>query len=899
MRSPWRRDAKEQDLDEEIQTHLALEAEERIEDGQAPAEAEYAARRAFGNVALVKEATRGAWGHGGLDSLFQDLGYAFRVIRRSPGFSTIAILTLALGIGANTAIFSAVNAALFRPLPFPESDRLVRLFATRNGARLGGISRMDARDFAASSRSFEGIVVWDHWRKNVSGVGRSNDPEESVVGLAPRAYFELLRIHPILGRVFRSEEEVYGKHYVALIGAAFWRTRFQADPQVLGKTLRINGETYSIVGVLPDVVPSWMDQTNAPIAIWTPYAAPDMWTEAKRASRDDLCLGRLKAGVSHDQARAELTTLAARLGRDHPVNRGIGVAIEPLADSRAGPVRLLLMTLFGAVATVLLTACANLAGLLLARNSARARDLAVRAALGAGRARLLRQLLLETLALSLIGGLAGLLLALAAGRVLARIQSTQNLPYTAASNALPQFWSAGLDLRVLGFALGVAVLTVILFGVTPAFTAASGSLVDSLREGARTGNTSVRRQRLRRLLVIAEVGLSLVLVFAAALLVQTVARLERRDPGFPAEHLLLAHVYVPPARYPDSAAITRFCDAFRARVQALPGVVGASVTTGYPPSFPWRQNFTVPGSPVSRAEDLPVTRFAGVDAGYFQTLGLALTRGRGFAESDTAAGPPVAVVNEEFARRYFPNQDPLGREIRPGPPEGVPPVPLEDFGGLRTNVKIVGVTRNFMNDGMARPPAPQLFMLFRQAPGLNFGFKDIVVRTATDPGSIAPAVARELKSLDADIPLGEIQSMETRLESETADRRFTTILLGLFAALGIALAVIGAYGVVSYLVSQRTQELGVRIALGAESPDILWLVLRFGLSMGLGGVGIGLAGAIAVRQSLAGLLYGVEAADPLTLAGAAILLLLVILAASALPAARAMRINPVEALRSH
>jgi predicted permease len=375
------------------------------------------------------------------------------------------------------------------------------------------------------------------------------------------------------------------------------------------------------------------------------------------------------------------------------------------------------------------------------------------------------------------------------------------------------------------------------------------------------------------------------------------ARLQRQDPGFRADHLLIAHVFIPPGRYPDADAITRFCDAFGERVRGLPGVLDASVTTGYPPSMPWQQVFTIPGLAFSRAADVPVTRFAAVDSRYVRTMGFAMLSGRDFVETDTATSQPVAIVNEEFVQRYFPNQDPIGRQIHPGPPPGVPAVPLQDFGSLSRNITIVGVVRNFMNRGMALPPGPQLLALFRQVPGLNFGFKDIVVRTATNPESAVPAVARELKLLDADIPLGEIRSMQTHLSSHTADRRLTTVLLGLFAGLGTILAVIGAYGVVAYLVAQRTQELGVRLALGAGSGDILWLVLRYGLFIGLSGVALGIAGAIAGSRFLARFLYGVSESDPLTLVGAAILLLLVVVVASAVPARRAMRIDPVQALR--
>jgi putative ABC transport system permease protein len=398
--------------------------------------------------------------------------------------------------------------------------------------------------------------------------------------------------------------------------------------------------------------------------------------------------------------------------------------------------------------------------------------------------------------------------------------------------------------------------------------------------------------------VIAEIALSLILVFGAGLLAQTMARLQRQNPGFRPDHLLIAHVYIPPARYPDADAITRFCDSFGERVRALPGVVDASVTTGYPPMMGWQQMFTIPGVPFSRAADVPLARFAAVDARYLRTLGLVLLNGRDFVDADTTTSQPVVIVNQAFVQRYFANEDPVGRQIHPGPPPGVSPIPLQDFGSSSRNITIAGVVRNFMNRGMALPPEPQIFALFRQLPGLNFGFKDIVVRTATDPQSVVPAVARELKLLDADIPLGEVRNMETHMSSQTADTRFITVLLGLFAGLGTILAVIGAYGVIAYLVAQRTQEIGVRLALGAGSMDIIWLVLRSGLFMGLAGVLLGLAGAMVGRVFLARFVFGVSPSDPLTLLGAAILLLVIVVVASAIPARRAIKIDPVLALRS-
>ena len=898
MQWPLRRQSKEEELDEEILAHLAIEAKQRVDAGETPEQADRSDRREFGSVAIDKEVTRSMWGHGQLEAFAQDLKYAAKGMRRTPGFTIVAILILALGIGANTVIFSMVDAALLRPLPFPESDRLVRVWATRNGASIGGPSPIDMRDMAAAAHSFEGMVSYDHWRKNVSGILGSNEPEEMVIGLVPSAYFELLRIRPILGRLFTEAENVYGRHYVAIVGSRFWRTRFAADPRILERTLRINGETYSIIAVVPDVVPGWMDQTSAPISIWTPYASQGLWSEANRGYRGDSSLARLKPGVSYDRARAELAALAARLAREHPIDQGIGATVEPLVDTRAGPVGPILLMLGGAVGMVLVIACANLASLLLARNSARSREMAIRAALGAGRSRLLRQLFMEALVLSLAGGLAGLGLASAAGLALTRMSRSGMVPYTGATNALGQFWAAAPEPRILLFALGISVITAVLFGLAPAFTGTRVSLADTLREGGRSGSVALGKQRFRRMMVIAEVALSLILVFGAGLLAQTMARLQRRDPGFHPDHLLIAHVYIPPARYPDADAITRFCDSFGERVRAIPGVLDASVTTGYPPAIGWQQVFTIPGLPFARAADVPVTRFAAVDTRYLRTLGFPLLNGRDFAETDTATSRPVAIVNQEFVLRYFANQDAIGRQIHPGPPPGVPAEPLHDFGSSSRNITIVGVVRNFMNRGMALPAAPQIFTLFRQLPGLNFGFKDIVVRTAIDPESIVPAVARELKLLDADIPLGEIRNMETHMSSQTADTRFTTVLLGLFAGLGTILAVIGAYGVVAYLVAQRTQEIGVRLALGAGSTDILWLVLRNGLFMGLAGVAFGVAGSMAGRLFLTRFLFGVSESDPLTLVGAAILLLLIVVLASAIPARRAIRIDPVQALRS-
>ena len=759
---------------------------------------------------------------------------------------------------------------------------------------------MDIRDFAAAAQSFDGMVSYDHWRKNVSLGKGSSQREELVVGLVPGAYFDVLRMRPILGRVFTPEENQYGKHFVAAISEGLWHTRFASDPDVIGRMLRINGESYQIVGVMPQVVPTWMDHTAVPIGIWTPY--PRRWTEAARGGAGDSSIGRLRPGVAIEQARTEIAGIAARLATEHPVLQGLGATIEPLADTRAGPIRPILLMLCGAASLVLLIACANLAGLLMARNSARYREIAIRAALGASRPRLIRQLLIETVALTLAGGLAGLGVAAGTGAVLVRSNAQGTAPYISGSKSLPQFWAAVPDGRILLFAFAISILTALCFGLGPAFGGTQVSLASTLREGGRSGSVGASRQAFRRAMVVAEIALSLVLVIAAALLVQTMIKLQRQDPGFHRDHLFTAHIFVPPARYTDPADIARFCDRLGRRVRAIPGVIDASVTGVYPTAMRWSEMFTFDGHAASRLADIPQARFGPVDDRFVRTIGLSLVSGRDFDESDQAASPPVALVNQEFVHRYFANENPVGRQFRMGPPPGIV-VPAE--AGRAGNwqrgsgaVRVVGVLANFMNERPPIPPSPQILLLYRQQPDVNFGFKDVVVRTSVQPETIASAVSRELHALDPEIPLGEISTMERHLADQTADSRFTTVLLGLFAVLGMILAIIGVYGVVSYLVAQRTHELGVRVALGASAADVLWLVLRHGITIGLLGVGLGLAGALAAREILAGMLYNVSASDPWTLGCGSIILLVVVLIATAIPARRAMRVDPVLALRS-
>jgi predicted permease len=892
----FRRRALERDLRRELESHLELEAQEQQESGLSREEAAYAARRAFGNKGLVTEEVRETWGWAWLERFLGDVRHGARSLARTPRFTLVAVLTLALGIGANTAIFSVVETVLFQPLPFSAPDRLVRIYSTKDGNPIapngsgfyGGPSVMDMRDFAQTNHTFQNMAAYDTWRKNVSFGGAPTEPEQMWVGLVPGAYFETLDVKPILGRVFRQDESYTGKHYVAAISADLWKTRFGGGKAILGRKIYINDEPYTIVAVMPDVIPKWMEGKT--VQIWTPLgfadSLGDLWTEVGRAGWGWYSVGRITPGVSMERAQADLAAIAAGLAATHPVDRGIGVAIERLADTRAHNLRPMLALLMGAASLILLIACVNLATLLLARNAARQRELAVRAALGSGRSALLRLLLAEALLLVLAGGGLGLFLAYGAVAGLARIRPSN----------LPQLSSLGIDWRVLAFTSALSLFTSLLFGLTPALAGSRVNLIDALKQGGRSGTAGRPSHRARNVLVVTEMAMSLMLLVGAGLLVQSISRLQREELGVRRDHLLKGHFYMPPARYPNPASITRFCDAFGKRIRALPGVAEASVTTIYPPTYNWTQMLEIPGRPVTRVQDIPSVQFGLTDAHFLRTMGIPLIRGRDFADSDTATTRSVALVSQELVRRYLPKEDPIGQQVHIGPPPYLH-IPPGDLITDSADATIVGVFADFRNNGLTAPPEPQILVLYSQHPLVNYGFKDVVIRTAADPLSMAPAIRLQLRQMDPDMPFAEVQTLDQYIEQHTGGTRFVTVLLVVFAASGLALAVVGIYGVVSYLVAQRTQELAVRLAIGARPAAVLWLVLRQGVNMALVGAAIGLLGAFAARHWLAGLLFGVSPADPATFFCAAVFLVLVAATATAIPGARAMRIEPVRALR--
>ena len=822
-----------------------------------------------------------------MSGLIQDGRYALRQLRKSPGFTAVAALTLALGVGASTTMFGVVNVVLLQPLPFPNPDRLVRILATQGDRVLPGPSPMDVRDFADQNHTFEKVAVYDIWPKNVSTGSGSIEPEQMRVGLVPAEYFAVLGIKPLLGRLFKDEENRWGNQFEAILGYDFWRTRFHGDPSILGNTIRINDEPYTIIGVMPGEVPELFgNATQGKVELWSPFvpyiaASETVWKESERGSRGWGAIGRLKPGVSIQEASADLQRIARNLAAEYPLDRGVGVVLHSLREERVAALRSVILLLMGAVILILLIACSNVANLLLARNSSRTREIAVRVAMGAERSALIRQFMAENLTLGMFGGIIGCALAWGACALIARIHPAQ----------LSQLAQVRLDLRVLTFGFVISVASSLVFGTLPAWISLRVNPSEAFKEGGRSNIAARGKSRLRHAFVAGELALAVMLLVGTGLLIQSLVRLQDQQLGFRVDHLLRTHFFLPSVRYPNPSSITRFCDEYVARVRQLPGVQDAVISAAYPFDDQWTENFTSVGRPVSRLEETPSAAFNVTDSHYLHTLGIPLLRGRNFSDSDTETSLPVALVNQAFADRYFPTEDAVGKRIRMGFN------PILASSASTTPFTIIGVLANSMNRGLALSPLPHINTLFRQTPELNAGFKYLIVRTSLDPMQLAPPIRMQLHSLDADLPFAEVSTMDQIMRGQTADRRYTTSLLALFATFGVVLAGIGVYGVVSYVVAQRTNEIGLRMALGAERSDVLWMVIRQALWMAVVGAITGLAGAWTLRQVIAQLLFGISPADPATFLAAALLLIGFATAASYVPARRAAKVDPMVALR--
>lgn len=802
-----------------------------------------------------------------MDTLWQDFRYGVRMLTRSPGFTAVAVIVLALGIGANTAVFSVVNATLLRPLPFKDPHRLVGVYKIQlqKGLTFSQLSPVDFGYLRDHSQVFEQIAALLFFSFNLTGSG---EPEQIGGAFVSADFFPLLGVQPLLGRFFLAEEDQPGRNRVVILSRSLWQQRFGSDPGIVGKTLTLNDESFTVVGIVSLDIASPL---GGRADLWVPLA---LVAKAMTNTRPSLWVrARLKPGIRLEQAQAEMSALARQLEEQYPEpNRGWDVKLSPLQEMYVGEIRPTLLVLLAAIGFVLLMACANVANLLLARATDRQKEIAIRVALGASRLRLIRQLLTESLLLAVLGGAVGLLVA---------FQGTEFLMAMKPLGDLHQMFQMGIDGHVLSFTSTVSLLTGMIFGVVPAWQASRPNLNESLKEGGGTSTGGVRRQRSRQVLVVFEVALALLLLIGAGLMLKSFLRLRGVDPGFNPHNLLTMKISLPTSKYRERRQIAAFYQQVLQRIKTLPGVksVGAAFAA---PFSKWNAvfAFTIEGRPAPAPGEVPEANFRVVSPDYFQAIGIPLLRGRHFTEGDTPEAPGVIIINEALARRFWPNEDPLGHRMK-----------LEGEEGWRL---IVGVVRDVKHWGLDQAAEPEMYVPYLQRP---WRFMILVVRTVSDPVNLAGAVREQVWAVDKDQPVAEMKTMEQLLEESVSQPHFSTFLLGVFAALGVILAAVGVYGVISYSVIQRTHEIGIRMALGAQPKDILRLVLGQGLKLTVVGIGIGLLGAFAVTRFLRSLLYGISPTDPMTFAGASLLLGGVALAACYIPARRAMRVDPMLALR--
>ncbi|MBI3404938.1 MAG: ABC transporter permease [Acidobacteria bacterium] len=817
-----------------------------------------------------------------MSTLMQDLRYAVRSLAKNPGFYAVAIIALALGIGANTAIFSVVNAVLLRPLPFKDPDRLVMVWEHnfKRGNARNVVSPADLMDWKAQNRTLENLAGLIVFRTNLSGDG---EPEQVSAGIFTEGFFSILDVHPALGRDLTPEELRPGGPDAVLLSYGFWQRRFGGDSKVLGRNIILNGRPNTIVGVLPAGFRFQKEEAD----VWIPFALNPATDYRKNTGRYLSGVARLKPGVSRDQAQADLAAIAVRLEKEHPeFNTGWGVNVVPLQQDMVGDVRTALLAILGAVGFVLLIACANVANLLLAKAASRAREIAVRTALGASRGRIVAQLLTESVLLSLLGGAAGLLLALWGIELLTKFAPAD----------IPRLSEIRLDRAVLGFSLALSVLTGLLFGLVPALQAARLGVSDSLKDGGR-GSSSGAHQRLRSLLVVSEVALSMILLIGAGLLGRSFLTLLTENPGFNSENVLTMRLSLPSATYRQGFKQVQFFEDITARIAGLSGVQSVGGISWLPLGGSGSATtFDVLDRPMPPEGEHPVADVRFVTRDFFRAMGTPLLSGRTFEDRDAVAEPQVPprgnptapapalrtiLVNQALAKMYWPNEDPIGKRLQ------------MDWGEMQT-AEIIGVVSDVKLTSLETDPRPTIYWYHQQIPSQ---FMAVVVRVSGDPLQLVGAIKSQVAALDKNVPVAHISTMDNIVASSVSLRRFNLTLLGVFAGVALLLAAVGIYGVISYSVVQRTHEIGIRMALGAQRAHVLRLVLSSGLKMTAIGLGVGIAGALALTRFIATLLFHVQPADPLTFVGVAALLLGVAVLAALLPARRAARVDPLVALR--
>ena len=816
-----------------------------------------------------------------MTTLIQDLQYGFRMLLKHPGVTAIALITLALGIGANTAIFSVVNAVLLSPLPYREPDRLVSIWENVPTHGRWRASPANYFDWKKQNTVFEDVVAYGASAMTITGDG---EPELLYGARVHSGYFAVVGVEPVLGRSFAAEEYETGKGQVVILGHAFWQRRFGGDKSIVNRNITLDGRSYTVVGVMPPGIypvrptPTGKISFDEPHqAFWLPMSFEPGWA-AVRGAHVLGVLARLKPGISIQQATAEMDAIGARLAQEHAENRGEGIIVNQFMNEVVGDVRPALYTLLGAVGLVLLIACANVASLLLAQHAGRNKEIAIRAALGAGRARLVRQFFLEGLLLSLFGTVAGITLAALGTRVL-----LQFVP-----EGVPRLAQVSLDLRVLGFTMLIALGTCLIFGLVPAWQASKPDLQTALEQSGRTSGPGAGRLRFRQMLVVFQVSVAVMLVIGAGLLIKSFWLLQRVDPGFQAEGVLTAGFILPHTKYSEPNLINNFHKQLLEKISAIPGVKTATIAYDSPLHSNWTDSVEIEGRVLPAGSRPESANFIPVGPDYFDTVGVKLAAGRKFTSLDDQDHPGVALVNESFVKHFFPNENPIGRRIRPGPPGRIwDQQKLMSF-------EIVGIVRDVKLAGLDAPSEPAYYLPASQAP---LDDMTLLVRTTIDPLSIVGAVRQAVWSVDPNQPLSDIKTLEKVVDDSVAQRRLNMMLMALFGGLAMLLSAVGIYGLLSHAVTQRTQEMGIRMALGAQVGDVLKLVLRQGMTLALAGVAIGIAGAFALTRLIRGLLFGVQPNDAMTFVVVAGVLTIVALVACYLPARRATKVDPLIALR--
>ena len=879
-----RRKRMMEDLDQDIRDHIERETEDNIARGMTPEEARYAALRKFGNVTRVKEETREVWSVVWLEQLWEDIRYALRMLRRSPGFAAIAILTLALGIGANTSLFSVVNGVLLNPLPYPYPSQVVTAANWFPGYGEGSISYPDFLDWVRLNHTFSSLAAYRQNSFNLTGQG---DAEHVSAMEISASFFPLLNVNPVIGRDFSSAEDQLGGPPAVILSGGFWKTKFGSSSDIVGKALNLDGTDYTVVGVIPENFYFCCETTEFRLSdVYVPIGvSKDPWMRDRRITPGIRAVGRMKQGVTLAQAAADMDGVARNLTAAYPdIEKDLGIVVTPLKQVMVQDIRPLLLVLFAAVGFVLLIACVNVANLLLARSTGRAREFAIRAALGISRSRIVRQLLTESVLLAMVGGALGLLLASWGTRA----------ALAALPSALPRANDVRLDPRVLLFTLIVSLFAGILFGLAPAIRTSQPDLHEVLKEGGR--GASGMRYRTHNIFVVVEMALAVVLLTGTGLTIRTLVSLWNVNPGFDSHNVLSFRVGFPPLlTSADANAIRATLRQFTGKIASVPGVSAVSVSNGAIPFKHesalvfWREGQAKPATEAS----MPFALWYRVGPDYLKVMNIPLLRGRFLTAQDDANSPGVCVIDEDFARKFFGNEDPLGKRL--------------NFDLVYTQpLQIVGVVAHVKQYGLDEtvhsPVQTQFYMSLLQLPDdqlktLASSTTGFMIRTQDSPDAFAGAVRDALREFNSEAVLYAPEAMDHIISQSLAARRFAVILLAVFAALALVLASIGIYGVISYIVGQRTHEIGVRMALGAQRSHVLKIVLGQGARLVLLGVVIGLAAAAGLTRLMGTIVYGVSATDPLTFAAVAIVVTLIALAACYIPARRAVRFDPLVALR--